>query len=166
MNIFNEKNEQEPLHAGEIFHLWSYLFYTKSYLVTLQVLINHTDDVELKALLEDLSENCFLEDEKQVETLLKETGIRLPPSPPDRPNVEVQDIPAGARFQAAEIAFLVENDLIVNNMLSSYIIGIATREDIASMFEEFHGQKVESKLKLKKLMKEKGWHVPPPLNVK
>src|SRR5690625_5986141 len=96
------KAQNEPLHAGEIFHLWSYLHSTKEYLVTLQILNHHSGDEDLKAFLDDVTENSFTHEEQQIESLLKETGIRLPPAPPDCPNVELQDIPAGARCRSEE----------------------------------------------------------------
>jgi len=166
MGELNSKAQNEPLHAGEIFHLWSYLHATKEYLVTLQVLNNHTGDEDLKAFLDDVTENSFTHEEQQVESLLKETGIRLPPAPPDRPNVELQDIPAGARFNDPEIASLVKQQLFMGRMLCSYVMGVSIREDITEMFNEFHTQKTDYENKLLKITKEKGWIVSPPLNVK
>lgn len=166
MGILGEKQEDEPLHSGEVFNLWSYLYSTKGFLVTMQVLINHTGDHDLKVLLEDLLENVYTQEDQQVEALLKETGIRLPPAPPDRPNVEVQDIPAGARFNDPEIAEMVKKELMTGGIICSYIIGISIREDIKTMFGEFHTQKEEYERKLLKITKEKGWIVSPPINIK
>ena len=45
-------------------------------------------------------------------------------------------------------------------------MGISIREDIIAMFGEFHTLKAEYELKLLKLTKEKGWIVPPPINIK
>jgi len=166
MGILGDKPEEEPLHSGEVFNIWSYLHSTKAYLVTMQILINHTGDNDLKAFLEDLLENSLTQEADQTETILKEAGIRLPPAPPDRPNVELQDIPAGARFNDAEIADLVKKELMIGKITCSYMMGIAIREDITDMFEDFHTQKAEYALKLLNITKEKGWIVPPPLNVK
>ncbi|HLR68008.1 DUF3231 family protein [Virgibacillus alimentarius] len=165
MGILDGKTEDEPLHAGEVFYVWSYLHHTKGYMVALQIFINHTDDHDLKVLLEDLLENSFSQENQQVEAMLKETGIRLPPAPPDRPNVDVQDIPAGARFYDGEIAAFVKKELMTGKITCSSIMGIAIREDIFSMFEDFHSQKAEYERKLLEVMKEKGWFVSPPINV-
>ncbi|WP_269409142.1 DUF3231 family protein [Lentibacillus daqui] len=166
MGMLTNKPQEEPLHSGEVFHLWSYLHHTKTVLVTMQVLINHTGDNDLKVLLEDLQENIFTQEEQQVEEILKQTGIRLPPAPPDRPNVEVQDIPAGARFNDSEIAALAQKELMTGKISCSYIMGIAIREDIRTMYGEFHSQKEEYEVKLLQLSKEKGWLVSPPINLK
>jgi hypothetical protein len=166
LGILDAKQQEEPFHSGEIFHLWSYLHGTKATLVTMQVLINHTGDDDLKTFLEDLTENSFTQEEQQIEAILKESGIRLPPAPPDRPNVETQDIPAGARFNDPEIAALVQKELITGRILCSYIMGISIRKDIAEMFGEFHTQRAEYENTLLTITKEKGWMVPPPINIK
>lgn len=166
MGILSGKPQDEPLHSGEVYNLWSHLFATKGYLVTLQILINHTGDHDLKVFLDDLLENCFKQEEQQTEAILKENGIRLPPAPPGRPNVEVEDIPAGARFNDPEIAVLVQKELMIGKISCSYISSTAIREDIASMYDEFQVQKTEYEAKLLKISKEKGWLVPPPLNLK
>ena len=166
MGMFSGKPENEPLHSGEVFNLWSHLYTTKAYLVTLQILINHTGDHDLKVFLEDLLENCLKQEEQQSEAILKANGIRLPPAPPGRPDVQVEDIPAGARFNDAEIALLVQRELMVGKILCSYVMGISIRTDIAEMFGEFHVQKSEYEEKLLKITKDKGWLVPPPMNLR
>jgi hypothetical protein len=166
MGMFSGKPENEPLHSGEVFNLWSHLYATKGYLVTLQIFINHTGDHDLKVFLEDLLENCYKQEEQQTEAILKQNGIRLPPAPPARPDVQVEDIPAGARFNDPEIAFLVQRELMVGKILGSYVTAIAIRSDISEMFGEFHVQKSEYEEKLLKITKDKGWIVPPPINLK
>lgn len=166
MAILNNKTAEEPFHSGEVYHLWAYLYNCKNVLVTMQVFINHSGDYDLKAYVEDLVESCLTQEGQQVEAILKEAGIRLPPAPPDRPTVEVEDIPAGARFHDPEIAILVQNELMTGRMQCSYVTGIAIREDIRSMFGEFHSQKEEYEQKIINLSKEKGWLVIPPTNVK
>ena len=164
--MLNQSQQAEPFHSGEIYHLWSFLLSTKEYLVTLQVLNNHAGDQDLKDFLDDIYENGYTPEEEQVENILKNAGIRLPPAPPDRPNVEVEDIPAGARFNDPEIANLIQRELMVSKMICSYIMGICVQEDIKNLFGEFHTLKEEYDLKLAKLRKEKGWAISPPINVK
>lgn len=166
MGILSGKPQDEPLHSGEVFNLWSHLLQTKESLVTLQILNNHCGDHDLKVFIEDLMENCIQQEEQQAEAILKTSGIRLPPAPPDRPNVHVEDIPAGARFNDPEIASFLRKELAAGKILCSYVMGIATREDIASMYGEFHVQKAEYEDKLLKIQKEKGWLVLPPMSLK
>lgn len=160
------KSKEEPFHTGEVYHLWNYLYHTKNLLVTMQVLINHTGDHDLKVYAEDLVESCLAQEGQQVESILKEAGIRLPPAPPDRPNVEVEDIPAGARFNDPEIASIIQKELMTERAASSLLLGVALREDIRSMFGDFHAQQEEYEQKLINIAKEKGWLVIPPINIK
>ncbi|WP_316569981.1 DUF3231 family protein [Neobacillus sp. YIM B06451] len=166
MGIMSGNPQDEPLHAGEVFHLWSHLLGTKAYLVALQVFSNHSGDHDLKVFIEDFMENCVKQEEQQVEGVLKENGIRLPPAPPDRPNVATEDIPAGARFNDPEIAALLTKDITGSNVLASYIMGLSLRADIREMFSDFLTQKTEYADKLAAIIKEKGWLVLPPLNLK
>lgn len=159
-------DDKQPFHSGEIYYLWSYLHETKENIVTVQVLKNHTEDENLQVLLNDMLENIFTEEEQQVESMLKEAGIRLPPAPPDRPNVNLQDIPAGARFSDSEIARLIQKELLAGKLKNSYINGMSNQEMIKSLFEEFHAERTEYELKLAKTIKEKGWYVSPPVNLK
>ncbi|PLT27635.1 DUF3231 family protein [Peribacillus deserti] len=166
MGILNGNPKEEPLHSGEVFYLWTHLFETKAFLVTLQVLINHTGDHDLKLFLGDLKDNCIKQGAEQVETIIKESGIRMPPAPPDRPNVEQQDIPAGARFYDPEIAAMVLKEVNAGMLLASTIMGISIRKDITELFSTTHTQLADYAAKLLDVNKDKGWIVPPPLMVK
>ena len=166
MGVLNGEPKEEPLHVGEIYHLWTHLLESKALLVTLQVFINHTGDEDLKKFLQEFTEDCIQQEEEQVEQLLKENGLRLPPAPPDRPMVNLEDIPAGARLNDPEVAALVGKELTVGKLLTSYVASISIRQDIAEMYNEFQTQRVEFQGKLLKMNKEKGWLVPPPLNTR
>lgn len=157
---------KEPFHSGEVYYLWTYLHQTKESIVTIQVARNHTEDKDLKIFLDEILENNFNEEEQQVEAILKESGIRLPPAPPDKPNVEIQDIPAGARFNDPEVARLIQKELKAGQLLCSYMMGMSSQEIIKSLFEEFHSQKAEFEQKLLGITKDKGWYTSPPINLK
>lgn len=159
-------NEKQPFHSGEVYYLWDYLYQTKEFLVTLQILRNHTEDTELKLLLDDITENSFDTEEEQVEAILSESGIRLPPAPPNRPNVELKDVPAGARFNDPEIARLMQREITMGMLKCSHMIGLSASEDFKKLFEEFHAIKAEYDVKFLKILKEKGWYVSPPVNIK
>ncbi|WP_026694990.1 DUF3231 family protein [Peribacillus kribbensis] len=166
MGILNGNPKDEPLHSGEVYYLWNHLFETKAFLVSLQVFINHTGDHDLKLFLGDLKDNCLQQGAQQVEVILKETGIRLPPAPPDRPNVEVQDIPAGARFNDPEISAMVLKEVHAGMLTASLVMGLSVRKDITEMYGDLHNQLAEYAAKLLDVNKDKGWIVPPPLMVK
>ncbi|MGZ0050114.1 DUF3231 family protein [Brevibacillus gelatini] len=164
MGILSGNPQDEPMHYGEVFGVWSYLTVTKGLLVGYQTLINHTGDKDLKTFLQELTQNMKQEIE-QIENLLKVNGVALPPSPPERPTANLESIPVGARFNDPEIAASVSLDIAAGLVSCSQIIGQSIREDIGTMFEQFHKVKATYRARLLRMNKEKAWLVPPPLHL-
>lgn len=163
MGILSGNPQNEPMHYGEVFGVWSYLFSTKGLLAAYQTLINHTGDADMRQLLEDMTQG-MKQEIQQVETLLKQNGVGLPPSPPERPVAQLESIPTGARFQDPEIAAAVARDIAVGLTACSQVISQCIREDIAMLFGQFHTAKAQFSSRLLRITKEKGWLVPPPLH--
>lgn len=165
MGILSGNPQEEPMHYGEVFSAWTYLAGAKALLAGYQTLINHTGDDDLKSFLKDFNENVIRKEIDQLEKLLKVNGVALPPTPPERPVAEVENIPAGARFNDPEIAISVGRDISTGLVACSQIIGQSIREDIAAMFGQFHMTKATYGARLLRIIKEKGWLVPPPLHL-
>lgn len=163
MGILSGNPKDEPMHYGEVFSTWSFLLAAKGLVVSHQTMKNHAGDGDLKKLLEEAIEQGQQEI-KQLEILLKENGVALPPAPPDRPNACLDDIPVGARYQDPEIAASLSTEIAAGLIACSKIMGQSIREDIAMMFGQFHTQKATLAAKALRLNKEKGWLVPPPLH--
>ncbi|AIE58936.1 hypothetical protein MGA3_11835 [Bacillus methanolicus MGA3] len=164
MGILSDNPQNEPMHYGEVFGVWSYLAGTKGYLAGYQTFINHAGDTDLKKFLEDTIQTMKQEIE-QIENLLKVNGIGLPPSPPERPSASLESIPVGARFSDPEIAASVSKDIAAGLVACSQIMGQSIREDIGIMFGQFHITKAQYGVRLLRINKEKGWLIPPPLHV-
>jgi hypothetical protein len=164
MGVLSGNPQNEPMHYGEVFGVWSFLSTTKGLLAGYQTFINHTGDKDLRKFLEDMTQNMKQEIE-QVENLLKVNGVGLPPSPPERPTANLENIPVGARFNDPEIAAGVSRDIAAGLVSCSQIVGQSIREDIAMMFGQFHTAKAQYGARLLRINKEKGWLIPPPLHV-
>jgi hypothetical protein len=164
MGILSGNPKDEPMHYGEVYGTWTFLLAAKSALVSQQTMLNHTGDEDLRKFLTNLMDNTRQEIE-QLELLLKENEIALPPSPPERPNAHLEDIPIGARFNDPEIATMVGAGIAAGLVACSTSMGQGIREDIIMMFGQFHQQKATLGGKLLKMQKEKGWLVPPPLHL-
>lgn len=165
MGVLSGNQQNEPMHYGEVFGSWTYVNSAKGRIAAYQTFINHTGDTDLKSYLEDYVRSKKQEVE-QVENLLKANGVGLPPSPPERPVASLESIPVGARFNDPEIAAGISQDIAAGLVACSQIIGQCVREDIAAMFTQFHGNKVQFGARLLRINKEKGWLVPPPLKEK
>jgi spore coat protein CotF len=163
MGVLGGNPQQEPLHCGEVFDIYSFLAVAQAGVAAYQVFINHTGDDDLRSFLQDKVENLIRPQIQELSEILKLNGIALPPAPPERPNADVESIPAGARINDAEIAVNVAKDISLGLVACSQAIGKATREDIAMMFGKFHMEIAQYGAKLLRMMKKKGWLVPPPL---
>jgi hypothetical protein len=164
MGILSGNPKNEPLHYGEVFGIWSYLSTSKLCRAGYQTVLNHAGDGDLKKLIEEAIGGLSHEI-SQTEQLLKENGVGLPPTPPDRPAADLESIPAGARILDPEISAGVSMDIAAGLIACSTIIGQSVREDVAIMFGQFHTAKAMLGAKFLRLNKEKGWLVPPPLHL-
>lgn len=163
MGILSGNPKNEPMHYGEVFGIWSFLVGAKGMIACYQTHLNHTGDTDLHELLEEALKQKEQE-VKQIEALLKENGVGLPPTPPERPKANLESIPVGARFMDQEIAASLAADVAAGLVACSTIMGESIREDIAMMFGQMHTQKAAFGAKVLRLNKEKGWLIPPPLH--
>ncbi|WP_026575460.1 DUF3231 family protein [Bacillus sp. UNC438CL73TsuS30] len=164
MGILSGNPKEEPLHYGEVFDLWASVLAGNGMIAGYQTLINHAGDEDLKKLLLEAADTCQQE-KKQVEELLKENGIGLPPASPEPPEACLEDIPVGARIPDPAIAATLAADIAAGLVACSQIIGKSIREDVALMYGQIHIQKAALGAKVLRLNKEKGWLVPPPLHL-
>ncbi|MCM3033169.1 MULTISPECIES: DUF3231 family protein [unclassified Niallia] len=164
MGILSGNPKDEPLHYGEVYDIWSSVFGANGMIGSYQIMKNHTGDDELKELLDEAVNLCKKQKE-QLEKILKENGIGLPPSMPEPPEACLEDIPVGARLPDPAVASALSLDLAAGLVLMSQIMAKAIREDVGMMYEQFHTQKTALAAKVLRLNKDKGWLVPPPLHV-
>lgn len=164
MGILSGNPKDEPMHYGEVFSIWSHLMINHGLIAAYQTFYNHAGDEDLKKLLEE-SVQGMKEENKQLSTILKQNGVGLPPSPPERPIARLEDIPVGARFNDPEISAALSLDTAKGLVACSQAMGMSTREDIAMMYGQFHMYKAQLGSKILRLNKAKGWLIPPPLHV-
>jgi hypothetical protein len=164
MGILSGNPQDEPMHYGEVSGAWTAVLAGKAMIASYQTLLNHAGDEDLKKLIQEAIEQGK-QDNATIENLLKENGVGLPPTPPERPNTDLESIPAGARFMDNEIAAKMSADVAAGLVAASTMIGQCIREDIATLFGTIHTQKAGFGAKLLRLNKEKGWLVPPPLHL-
>ncbi|MFG6147718.1 DUF3231 family protein [Halobacillus sp. B23F22_1] len=163
MGILTGNQQKEPLHYGEVFSLWSYLSVAKGNCASYETLYNHAGDKDLKRLLEELIQGIKQEN-REIEEILKANGIALPPTPPERPVANTDEIPVGARSNDPEISAAVSLNIAQGLVACSQAMGQSSREDIAMLFGQFHMNKAQAGSRALRLNKEKGWLVLPPLH--
>lgn len=164
MGILSGNPQDEPMHYGEVFGAWSAVTTGKAMIAAYQTLLNHAGDEDLRKLIQEAIE-LGKQEMTDIENLLKQNGVGLPPTPPERPASDLEAIPPGARFMDNEIAAKMSADCAAGLVAASTMIGQSIREDIATLFGTIHTQKAAFSTKLLRLNKEKGWLVPPPLHL-
>lgn len=164
MGILSGNPKNEPLHYGEVFALWSSLSVAKGALDNYQVFINHTGDKELKAFLKQLIESSIKPSIKDIEEILLHNDIALPPTPAERPEADLEQIPVGARFQDAQIAYIVASNIASGAVANSQGMSQSIREDVGLLFGQMGAKNAKDGAELLQIMKDKGWLVPPPLH--
>lgn len=164
MGILSGNPKDEPLHYGEVFDIWASVLSANGKIAGYQTFVNHTGDEDLKKLVLDALEMAKQE-KQQLEEILKENGIGLPPAPPERPDACLENIPPGARINDPEVSAILSADIAAGLVLCSQIMGKSIREDISMLFGQLHTQKAALGAKLLRLNKEKGWLIPPPLHL-
>lgn len=165
MGILSGNPKDEPMHYGEIFNVWQFSTAAKGALSCYQTYQNHAGDKELKRVIEDLIDQAKQEI-AECDTLLNSNGIAPAPAMPDKPKAELEDIPVGARFSDPEIAAALAADVSLGLVACSQTMGMSIREDIGALFAKYHTVKAALGIRILRMTKEKGWLVPPPLQVK
>ncbi|TCZ76135.1 DUF3231 family protein [Paenibacillus albiflavus] len=164
MGILSGDPKDEPLHYGEIYNMWQFSTASKGLISINRLYYFHAGDKDLKEIIEDVINQAELE-VSECDTILIANGIATSPSLPQRPEVKLEEIPVGARFSDQELSVIVAAGLSAGLVGCSAIIGTSIREDVGALFAKYHATKAVIGLKILRLSKEKGWVIPPPLQV-
>ena len=165
LGIMDGNPKNEPMHYGEIIGSWSYIGANNGLISGYGAFVNHAGDQDLIKLLEEAI-HMMESENKELEKVLKNNGIAPPPSLPGRPKANAEEIPAGAKFADMEISAAVSINVGQGLVSCSMVMGQCLREDIAMMFGKYHMERALFGAKLLRLNKEKGWIIPPPLQMK
>lgn len=165
MGILSGNSKDEPLHYGEVYDLWQFSMAAKGSISTYRALSHHAGDKDLKKSLNALIDQAELE-VSECDNILLTNGIAPFPALPVRPEAKLEDIPIGARFTDPEIAARIAADTSLSMVSCSQIMGKCIREDIGALFGKYHATKAAIGLRILNMSKEKGWLVPPPLQIK
>lgn len=164
MGVLDGNPKDQPLHYGEVFQLWALSLAAKGMISGYQTLLNHAGDKDLISLIGDIMDQAKQE-EKECDKLLIDNEIVPGPSLPEKPKARLEDIPVGARFSDMEIAAMITADSSIGLVACSQAMGMSIREDIGALFAKYHASKTALGMRILKLNKNKGWLIPPPLQL-
>lgn len=165
MGILSGNPKDEPMSYGEINNVWQASIVAKGVVSCYQAYYYHAGDDDLKKTLLELIDQAKLEI-KELDPLLTENGIAPAPTLPERPAARLEDIPVGARFSDLEIAAAIAADSAVGLVACSQAMSQSIRVDIGALFAKYHLKKAAIGAQILEMYKEKGWLIPPPLQLK
>jgi hypothetical protein len=165
VGVLSGNPKDEPMHYGEIFNVWNASTMAKGCVSRYQAYLNHAGDKDLKKMIEDYIDQAKQEI-KEFDELLNDNGIAPAPMMPDRPKANIEDIPVGARFADQEIAAVISADNSVGLVACSQAMAMCIREDIGALFAKYLAAKIVLAGKTLRMLKDKGWLIPPPLQIK
>jgi len=165
LGILSGNPKHEPMHYGEIFGVWGSSAAAKGAVSCFQIYRNHAGDHDLKEFISDYIDQAKSEI-KELDRLLVDNGITPAHEMAEKPSVELEDIPEGARFADQEIAVALGVNLAGGLGACSAAMSICIREDIAALYLKYHTEKVGLAARMLRMQKEKGWLIPPPLQIK
>ncbi|MFB7305098.1 DUF3231 family protein [Heyndrickxia sporothermodurans] len=161
MKSMMNQDKDQPLHVGEVMACWIYMAGLEIAKVSVQAGINTTTDDELKVILEEDMKLGTSQRKRLHDFMIKE-GIPLPSSPEDMPMSKSNSIPLGAKLT---------DDVIANELslkIASLILQAASassesiRTDVGLLFVQFQAEKLAYAIRLKHLMRKRGWIKVPP----
>ncbi|NHN29089.1 DUF3231 family protein [Paenibacillus agricola] len=161
INPFTD-GEKPPLHVGEVMNLWFFLTATEQTLRGEQVSYNIVQDHELKEKLQDVINNVHEPILKELTQFLKEEGVPLPQSTPEKPIGDYRSVPEGAKLSDEEVANLLMFNIILGITYACRGMTESVRPDVAAMFGKYQITKIAFSVTLKELAAKKGWlRIPP-----
>lgn len=100
-----------------------------------------------------------------MESSCSYNDIAVPPTPAERPEVDLEQIPADARLLDAQITYMASAGIAAGISADATLMSQSIREDIGAMLAIFGAKKAKDGAALLQFMKTKGWLVPPPLHL-
>lgn len=144
--------------------LWAFLAAVEEAQVICLTMLNHTQDPELKRLIERSIKDIKKPTGEQVRELLRNEGVQMPTGPTGKPKGDPADVPPGARLLDEEIAQLVLAKLEALLLIISSGMVQALRTDVATMLFRFQVQYLGEGYALRGIMLERGWLKIPPFH--
>jgi hypothetical protein len=170
MNIFQSilqtwQQPPMPVHTGEAFTIWSFYIALVESRALCLLLLNHTNDTDLRGVMEHFVADMEEPATKRLTALMKEEGMDFPNVTADKAKADCLEVPAGAKFTEAEIANLLVVKIEGIMLICHMGIVSSIRTDLSAMWFDFYSREMALSIPFKTLMQKRGWlRIPPYFN--
>ena len=139
----------------EVFTIWTHLCSNNEFIATNESFCIHTEDRELKKIIQDFTD-CLKDENKHLDKLLRLKGITLSPSLAVNSDVQLEN---GANCTDTGISTALSMNIAASLVTTSKALGQSTSEFPLLMYGHFHMKKAVLGAKLLQLSKDKRWLV-------
>ncbi|WP_160112621.1 DUF3231 family protein [Salicibibacter kimchii] len=154
-------NHKDPLHIGEAMACWTYYSFVSSAVIIVEIGLNTTNDTKLRKILQD-SRKMMKSHQKELDEFLRQGGVPLSETPEAKPKSDPSAVPLGTKFTDNELTNTININFVAAADLCAVSASQSLRKDVAMMFLKFQTDKLSLGLKMKELMRTKGWLKVPP----
>lgn len=147
----------QPLNSAEAYFVWGYYVAVNEARELLLVMLNHTQDTDLKEVMEHFIDDLMEPEIGKLKELMVKEKIALPEITPDTPKAKAEEIPVGARLRDVQIARMLV--VKVQGLLEFAQFGLrfSERTDVGAMFHRFQNQVLAQGYSLRDTMLRRGW---------
>ncbi|GAE33702.1 DUF3231 family protein [Halalkalibacter akibai] len=163
-NAIIDDEPKPPLNIIEASYSWLYYSIVKEAIAFEEVGLNTTSDDELKGILTDAIKMCAAHAE-EIETLLRNEGVTLPPVSEPKPHTDHNDIPPGVKLTDEEITNGLAMKILAMTTKSALAAAECVRMDVGARYVQFFNEAAVFGATLKSKMRKRGWaKIPPAYN--
>lgn len=158
-NIFNMFFDKEPLNYLEAAGLYGVIAQGRYNIASLEVMYNHAQDVELKALIKEVIEKQTKNLIEHSEKLLSESGGTLPTLSFTKRTLHKQtlEIPDDAHLTDSEIAITIGTMAKAAQMALLATLHQSYQLEVALLYREMLDAGLDWDYRLLQLMLNRGW---------
>jgi len=160
-STYTDNEPKSPLHVGEVMNIWTYHTMLAELNRFVEIGLNTTTDDELIEALKNSYTDCHKQVE-DIENLLRDEGITLPPTTERKPHSDPNDVPQGAKMSDEEIANGVSVKQVSAITLCATGLAQSIRMDIANMWLRFFLNRAKYGAYFVPLARKRGWLKVPP----
>ncbi|ARK30480.1 DUF3231 family protein [Halalkalibacter krulwichiae] len=160
-NSIVDDEAKPPLNIIEASYSWLYYSIVKEAIAFEEAGLNTTSDDELKGILTDAIKLCN-EHATQLEKLMREEGVTLPPVSQQKPYSNNNEIPPGVKLTDEELSNGLAMKILLMSNKAAYAAAECVRTDVGALYVQFFNEAAVFGATLKTKMRKRGWAKIPP----
>ncbi|ACV63339.1 hypothetical protein Dtox_2537 [Desulfofarcimen acetoxidans DSM 771] len=164
---FQHTEEEKPMHAGEVYHLWEGLTGGYKLIEEAEMYLMNTEDPELQLLLKALTTGIFLVEIRKIEDVLKNEGFTVPPRPVSKLKQGAPGTGQEVKLTDKEVVKIMVSQGQIYIMFNARAVMASSRESIRKIFKNLMGEHIIAYKAFIKLGKQRNvFDIPPAATVR